>query len=343
MPSRRARQPCGRAGEGRDEAHGRCHRRHRRRRRHDRDRGRPHHPSRPRAVPGPGVTKRTLDRILRRGRRPHPAACRLPAAQPGALPRGAGGDCFFQKHASQGFPSEFKPIRIKEKSGSDIYLYIEDVRGLVASVQMGVLELHIWGSHIDTLEEPDRIVFDFDPDEGLDFAAVRDAAQGDARPAEGDRPRIVRHGDRRQGPARRRAADAANTAGTTSRASPRRSPAPWPRTNPGATSPTCRRRGARARSSSTISATAAARRRSRPIRAGRGRARRSPGRWRGPRSARLESAQPATVETAAAVLKRQKGDPWKGYFAVDQVLPLERLGGGVGPARGGRWHACHRA
>jgi hypothetical protein len=26
-----------------------------------------------------------------------------------------------------------------------------------------------------------------------------------------------------------------------------------------------------------------------------------------------------------AVLKRQKGDRWKGYFDVDQVLPLERL------------------
>src|SRR4029079_14191935 len=71
----------------------------------------------------------------------------------------------------------FKSVRIKEKSGSDIYLYIEDVRGLVASVQMGVLELHIWGSHTKTLEKPDRIVFDFDPDEALDFAMVKDAAK----------------------------------------------------------------------------------------------------------------------------------------------------------------------
>src|SRR3954465_8804548 len=66
-----------------------------------------------------------------------PYECGMPAV----------GDCFFQKHASKGFPASFKPIRIKEKSGSDIYLYIEDVRGLVAAVQMGALELHIWGSH----------------------------------------------------------------------------------------------------------------------------------------------------------------------------------------------------
>ena len=92
-------------------------------------------------------------------------------------PDGAEGDCFFQKHASPGFPDAFKPIRIKEKEGSDVYLYIEDVRGLIACVQMGALELHIWGSHNDTLEKPDRIVFDLDPDEDMAFAQVRDAAK----------------------------------------------------------------------------------------------------------------------------------------------------------------------
>ena len=42
---------------------------------------------------------------------------------------------------------------------------------------MGALELHIWGSHNKTLEKPDRIVFDFDPDEAVDFAAVKAAAK----------------------------------------------------------------------------------------------------------------------------------------------------------------------
>ena len=87
------------------------------------------------------------------------------------------GDCFFQKHASAGFPGEFGHIRIKEKSATREYMTIEDERGLVAAVQVGVLELHIWGSRTETLEQPDRLVFDFDPDEGLDFARVRDAAR----------------------------------------------------------------------------------------------------------------------------------------------------------------------
>src|SRR4029079_395591 len=134
------------------------------------------HPNRV-LFPGQGITKRNIidyylavaDQVL-----PHVAGRPLSLVR---CPDGTAGDCFFQKHASRGFPQSFKPIRIKEKSGSDIYLYIEDVRGLVAAVQMGALELHIWGSHVDTLEKPDRIVFDFDPDEELDFGLVKEAAR----------------------------------------------------------------------------------------------------------------------------------------------------------------------
>jgi bifunctional non-homologous end joining protein LigD len=92
-------------------------------------------------------------------------------------PRGVGGETFYQKHASEGWPDEFKAISIREKSGADRYLYIADERGLVAAAQMSVLELHIWCSHVDEVEQPDRLVFDFDPDEGLDFVHVREAAK----------------------------------------------------------------------------------------------------------------------------------------------------------------------
>jgi bifunctional non-homologous end joining protein LigD len=92
-------------------------------------------------------------------------------------PQGSGKACFFQKHASDGFPDDFKAVRITEKSGTDRYLYIEDERGLVASVQMGVLELHLWGCYVDDVEKPDRMIFDLDPDEGLGFEHVREAAK----------------------------------------------------------------------------------------------------------------------------------------------------------------------
>jgi bifunctional non-homologous end joining protein LigD len=84
---------------------------------------------------------------------------------------------FFQKHDSGGFPDAFKKVKIPETTGdTDIYLYIDEPAGLAASVQMSALELHIWGSHVDKLEHADRIIFDIDPDEGLDFAATKQAA-----------------------------------------------------------------------------------------------------------------------------------------------------------------------
>jgi bifunctional non-homologous end joining protein LigD len=92
-------------------------------------------------------------------------------------PRGAEKDCFFQKHANPGWPDDFKKVRIKESSGSADYLYIEDAAGLVAAAQMGVLELHLWGSMADDVEQPNRMIFDLDPDEGLGFAEVKQASK----------------------------------------------------------------------------------------------------------------------------------------------------------------------
>jgi bifunctional non-homologous end joining protein LigD len=127
--------------------------------------------------PAQGITKRELiahylavaDAML-----PHVANRPISLVR---CPQGSGKACFFQKHASDGFPDDFKAVRIKEKSGTDRYLYIEDERGLVASVQMGVLELHLWGCHVDDVEKPDRMIFDLDPDEGLGFEHVREAAK----------------------------------------------------------------------------------------------------------------------------------------------------------------------
>jgi bifunctional non-homologous end joining protein LigD len=92
-------------------------------------------------------------------------------------PQGRARHCFFQKHASGGFPSQFKDVPITEKDGAvEDYLYVDGLDGILAGVQMNSLEFHIWGSHIQSLEKPDRIVFDIDPDEGLGFAEVRAAA-----------------------------------------------------------------------------------------------------------------------------------------------------------------------
>ena len=92
-------------------------------------------------------------------------------------PQGRGKKCFFQKHDSGSFGDAVKHIPIKEKDGeTEDYLYFDNIRGLLACVQMGTIEFHGWGSKIDAVEKPDRLVFDLDPDVGLDFGRVKEAA-----------------------------------------------------------------------------------------------------------------------------------------------------------------------
>ncbi|MFL6720641.1 MAG: DNA ligase D [Sphingomonas sp.] len=92
-------------------------------------------------------------------------------------PQGRGKKCFFQKHDSGTFGADVKHIPIKEKDGEvQDYLYFDDIKGLLACVQMGTVEFHGWGSKVDKVEYPDRLVFDLDPDVGLDFRKVKEAA-----------------------------------------------------------------------------------------------------------------------------------------------------------------------
>ena len=72
------------------------------------------------------------------------------------------------------FGEHVKHVPIEEKDGDfEDYLYLDDVRGVLACVQMGTIEFHGWGSSVPQVDYPDRLVFDLDPDEGLDFAAVQ--------------------------------------------------------------------------------------------------------------------------------------------------------------------------
>ena len=93
-------------------------------------------------------------------------------------PQGRAKKCFFQKHDSGSFGDDVKHVPIREKNGQqEDYLYVEDVSGLIACVQMGAIEFHGWGSRTDDVERPDRMIFDLDPDEGLDFEDVKKAAR----------------------------------------------------------------------------------------------------------------------------------------------------------------------
>ncbi|WP_231639128.1 DNA ligase D [Sphingomonas profundi] len=92
-------------------------------------------------------------------------------------PQGRGKKCFFQKHDAGSFGDHVHHVGIREKDGHDEdYLFVDDAEGLVTCVQMGTIEYHGWGARIEDVEKADRLVFDLDPDEGLDFKDVISAA-----------------------------------------------------------------------------------------------------------------------------------------------------------------------
>lgn len=78
-------------------------------------------------------------------------------------PEGIQEGCFFQKHLSDELPKWIKTVRIEEKDETGLYSVVEDIKGLLSLVQLGVLEIHMWGCRADNLEYPDRMVFDLDP------------------------------------------------------------------------------------------------------------------------------------------------------------------------------------
>ncbi|HEV7282348.1 MAG TPA: DNA ligase D [Pirellulaceae bacterium] len=90
-------------------------------------------------------------------------------------PQGAEGKCFFQKHAGAAVPDALLRLDIKE--GEEPYLATKNLAGLLSLVQIGVLEIHIWGCRIDDLERPDRVVFDLDPDPSVGWPRVAEAAR----------------------------------------------------------------------------------------------------------------------------------------------------------------------
>lgn len=94
-------------------------------------------------------------------------------------PEGTSKACFFQKHVGSGLPDSVKtiPVPNRKGGGSENYLSVDSVDGLVGLAQMGVLEIHAWGSRKESLETPDQIVFDLDPDVSIEWKRLAGSAQ----------------------------------------------------------------------------------------------------------------------------------------------------------------------
>ncbi len=88
-------------------------------------------------------------------------------------PKGISQSCFYKKHPG---PDNKGIVTMPVLTGSgatEDYFYMENAAGLLFEAQMGTLEFHTWGSRVEELERPDIMVFDLDPDEGMDLETVR--------------------------------------------------------------------------------------------------------------------------------------------------------------------------
>ncbi|MEX2492008.1 MAG: DNA ligase D [Nitrospirales bacterium] len=128
--------------------------------------------------PKQGITKRALAEFYQ-----HIAEWVLPHVikRPLTLvrcPRGFQKPCFYQRHASDSLPESIRGIHIQDhgKGGNNTYLVIDDVKGLLALVQMGVLEIHPWGCREDRIDRPDRLIFDLDPGPGVSWERIIEGA-----------------------------------------------------------------------------------------------------------------------------------------------------------------------
>ncbi len=121
-----------------------------------------------------GVTKEALAKYYRKiwkRMRPHVTGRVLALVR---CPEGAEGQCFYQKHARAGIPTEF--LHLVQEQGERI-IAIDKLDGLIALVQGGVLEVHARGSAVDDRARANRLVFDLDPGPGAGFKDVVEAAR----------------------------------------------------------------------------------------------------------------------------------------------------------------------
>ena len=91
-------------------------------------------------------------------------------------PEGIGGELFFQKHAKG---TDMPGITLLDPSldrDHDPLLQIDRAEGLVSAAQMNVVELHTWNATSSAIDRPDRMTFDLDPGEGVDWAHMQEAA-----------------------------------------------------------------------------------------------------------------------------------------------------------------------
>ncbi len=92
-------------------------------------------------------------------------------------PGGIGGELFFQKHADTEKLPGLHDIDPALTPDQPAMIQVASPRGLLSAAQWNVIELHTANAVTPRLDQPDRMVFDLDPGEGVPWVQVQEAAQ----------------------------------------------------------------------------------------------------------------------------------------------------------------------
>jgi bifunctional non-homologous end joining protein LigD len=94
-------------------------------------------------------------------------------------PQGSTQPCFFQKHVTDNLPDGIEGIDIRGRRSGVVesYITLSTPLGLAGLAQMGVLEIHPWGSSNNDIEKPNILVFDLDPDEAISWKTLAESAR----------------------------------------------------------------------------------------------------------------------------------------------------------------------
>jgi bifunctional non-homologous end joining protein LigD len=93
-------------------------------------------------------------------------------------PDGSEKPCFYQKHVNAMLPPGITSVDVPDKKTGKIepYITLSTAEALAGLAQMGVLEVHPWGSRNGDLEHPDRIIIDLDPDAAIAWPRLAESA-----------------------------------------------------------------------------------------------------------------------------------------------------------------------
>lgn len=92
-------------------------------------------------------------------------------------PNGLASKAFFQRNWTDALPPAVGKVNISQGGAPEFHMAIQDLSGVIALAQIGVLEIHAWNCRVDKIERPDQLIFDLDPGPDLPWPRVKEAAR----------------------------------------------------------------------------------------------------------------------------------------------------------------------